>query len=702
MKKVSALALSATIMFSAYSAPTVSAANDISGHWAESEIRSLVGQKIIEGYRDGSFRPNKELTRAEFTALLVRTLDLKLKDSSIRFSDVPAAQWYADDIKIAASNQLVQGYKGEFNPTSYITREDMALMISRSLDYKEINAFEETISFTDKSKINTGQEYQDSIGKLVFLDILNGFPDGSFKPKNAVKRGDTAAILDRMINIFNNPKVVISSVNYNHNFNSFVSKQMTRTPKADGAGIYLASKSMVNYYANPSNFDKNSSEYYQFLDLSKTSGISATEINKNILTNTGTLTNQGQAFIDAGKAHGVNEIYLIAHALHETGNGRSTLASGIPVDSKGNVVVDKNGDMVSKTDPNYQSKIYKIVYNFFGYGAHDSNPLRGGAKYAFDRGWFSPQAAIKGGASEIVKNYIAAGQNSLYKMRWNPDNPGQHQYATHTMWAVSQTTKMSTYYDKLSRYILKYDVPKYVNQPGKTAKPTGASIYHVDSGFVGKNGSVAFIDKTSQLNFREGPTTFFSSIAKLNYGAPVKINGENGGWLNITSGSKTGWVSGEYVDIAVEDSKLSGALGSVNVTNVLNLRKAPSTKFNILDELPNNTPVIIHGQTGNWLKVQTDKYIGWAYKPYINVNMTIASTKSTQTIETPEPITTKLGTTDSLVLLTSSPTSATVVAEIAGNTPVTVMESSGDKVKISFQDQIGWANANKITIHNEG
>src|SRR5690606_23424240 len=124
-------------------------------------------------------------------------------------------------------------------------------------------------------------------------------------------------------------------------------------------------------------------------------GLSAKEVNEKILNNKGNLTGMAQAFIDAGRQYNINEAYLIAHALHETGNGKSALASGIPVDKNGKVTRDSNGKIVEN------SQTAHIVYNMYGYGANDSCPIDCGAKYAFDRGWFTLSESIIGGASSI-------------------------------------------------------------------------------------------------------------------------------------------------------------------------------------------------------------------------------------------------------------------------------------------------------------
>src|SRR5699024_9793668 len=109
----------------------------------------------------------------------------------------------------------------------------------------------------------------------------------------------------------------------------------------------------------------------------------------------GILSGQADAFIKAGQQYGINDIYLISHALLETGDGTSILANGVKY----------NGE---------------TVYNMYGIGAYDSCPIECGAERAYEEGWTTPSKAIIGGAKFIGNDYIKTGQNTLYKMRWNP------------------------------------------------------------------------------------------------------------------------------------------------------------------------------------------------------------------------------------------------------------------------------------------
>ncbi|GGE56091.1 hypothetical protein GCM10011391_38880 [Pullulanibacillus camelliae] len=198
-----------------------------------------------------------------------------------------------------------------------------------------------------------------------------------------------------------------------------------------------ATEDQVIYYVDPDNFDKNSDDYFQFLKLSDAVTFSLNDTQK-LLKGNGSLdgTSQAQAFIDAAKKYNVNEIYLISHAFLETGHGTSDLASGVKY----------NGE---------------TVYNMFGISALDHCAVSCGAEYAYQQGWTTPAKAILGGAQWISDNYIHNGQDTLYKMRWNPASPASHQYASDIGWAVKQTDEIAELYDLLAYHNWVFDVPSY-------------------------------------------------------------------------------------------------------------------------------------------------------------------------------------------------------------------------------------------------
>ena len=183
----------------------------------------------------------------------------------------------------------------------------------------------------------------------------------------------------------------------------------------------------VTEYANEDDIKEamtiNSSNDFQFLPLDSVTGASEDELN-SLLEGKGILEGTGSAFVKAEEMHKVNALYLISHALLETGHGQSELAAGIEVDGT-------------------------KYYNFFGIGAFDHAAVAEGSSHAKKADWSTPEAAIIGGAEFIRANYLDNNQNTLYRMRWNPENPGTHLYATDIEWAEKIASITSSYYNAL-------------------------------------------------------------------------------------------------------------------------------------------------------------------------------------------------------------------------------------------------------------
>nr|WP_255639708.1 glucosaminidase domain-containing protein [Aquibacillus saliphilus] len=194
--------------------------------------------------------------------------------------------------------------------------------------------------------------------------------------------------------------------------------------------------------------------------MSGSAGLSANDL-KPVLANKGILDGTAETFISASNNSNVNEVYLVAHAFLETGNGGSTLANGIYVDQNGNVLRDSNGNLITKSSsaPSGSTK----VYNMFGIAAYDSNPINGATKKAFQEGWTTKEKAIIGGAKWISNKYMdnKYNQNTLYKMKWNPISPGTHQYATDIGWPSKQVARIKSLYDMLPNATLNFDIPKF-------------------------------------------------------------------------------------------------------------------------------------------------------------------------------------------------------------------------------------------------
>ncbi|WP_077597018.1 SH3 domain-containing protein [Oceanobacillus kimchii] len=408
--------------------------------------------------------------------------------------------------------------------TSYVRTDDVELIDSYQENINGYASEDPTNVYSRASKNSSVIKSYKFGSKLRLKTFSNNWYQGTVYVNG---EATTGYFHKSDVNLGAPPKITSVTTNYNYSFKHMVDTQMNGTPKSDGQGLIDATRGEVEFYTNPNNFNESTHHYYQFLVLSNSAGLNVNEINEKVLnSDAGSLEGQAQAFINAGNLYNINEAYLIAHALHETGRGKSTLALGIPVDSKGKVTRNSKGDIAETSSTKH------IVYNMYGYGAIDGCAIECGAKYAFDRQWFSPEESIIGGA-ELIQTYINRGQDTLYKMRWNPISPGYPQYATHVQWATAQTSRIHSIYQLLDNYTIKFDVPSFNNLPSY-----GEDI----KGTVSTTGS--------SLNVRATPSTSSLVLATLRNGATISVIGSDpSGWYQINASGITGWVSAKYINL---------------------------------------------------------------------------------------------------------------------------------------------------------
>lgn len=178
--------------------------SDMAGHWASDNIKYLVGKGIVSGMSDTEFKPEEKVTRAQFAKMLTAALDLEpLKGTSLTFQDVASDSWYHDYIAAAANAGLINGYDDiTFAPDEKISREEMAVIISRALPAEETVALsteniEELMqNFKDKGEIVSWAEQ--GIAVAVSCGIVNGMTEDTFGPQLSASRAEAATIIYRM------------------------------------------------------------------------------------------------------------------------------------------------------------------------------------------------------------------------------------------------------------------------------------------------------------------------------------------------------------------------------------------------------------------------------------------------------------------------------------------------------------------------
>lgn len=246
--------------------------------------------------------------------------------------------------------------------------------------------------------------------------------------------------------------------------------------EASGSGASGITSSQFLSMLDPNNVLYGTREYYQFAVLTNGhSGLTAGQLDTFVANNcsysestygrTSGLRGMGAAFIEAAKSYSVNEVYLLSHAIWESGWGCSELAGGWTPSEDGTVVV--NG----QSYPYYRGTTY---YNFYGIGAYDSNALSAGRAMAVKQGWTSPKLAILGAAQWISSNYLrrnSGAQNTLYLMKFDAIGASKgngiwHQYCTGgNTWVLGISKVMHSCYQDAGRTFdtngLSYNVPHY-------------------------------------------------------------------------------------------------------------------------------------------------------------------------------------------------------------------------------------------------
>ena len=235
---------------------------------------------------------------------------------------------------------------------------------------------------------------------------------------------------------------------------SRMSEELT-TSMPQSRAFVTPSKADLEYYLNPKNFTNSDKGMMQFLRLDTyKGGITESELNSYLNSlpkvngkNT-VFYNQGKAFINAAQKYDIDLVYLVSHAMWETGYGKSVLAQGQTITSYKGKPLDKP----------------VTVYNFFGIGAIDKSANVSGAEASYSNGWTSIEKTIEGSAKWISANYIKSSkynQNTIYKMKFNYDYIW-HQYATDVNWSNGISGIMNniiSMYDTASN--LEFEVPDY-------------------------------------------------------------------------------------------------------------------------------------------------------------------------------------------------------------------------------------------------
>jgi len=175
---------------------------DIAGTWAESNIKLAAGLGWVSGYGDGTFRPDRAVTRAEFTVMLMNALNLPKTNVPLTFSDSEKiGEWARQAIAQAIEAGIVSGYTdGSFRPNAHITRAEMAVMTAAALEsQRSLHLIETQTAFADDEAIPSWAKSR--VAALKELGLIAGKTANRFSPLDQTTRAEAVTVLIRLLEV---------------------------------------------------------------------------------------------------------------------------------------------------------------------------------------------------------------------------------------------------------------------------------------------------------------------------------------------------------------------------------------------------------------------------------------------------------------------------------------------------------------------
>ena len=174
---------------------------DIVNHWANSFINRLIDLKVVNGYEDGTVRPDGTVTRAEAAKILVSARGYnEASEINLTFGDTwEIADWAKGWIQQAINLGIMNGYPEDntFKPSNGLSRKELAAMAMRAYGLGDDSGI--VLTFDDAGTI--AQWAYGYVAKAVSLGIITGYEDNTFLPDRLVTRAEACAIISRCLDI---------------------------------------------------------------------------------------------------------------------------------------------------------------------------------------------------------------------------------------------------------------------------------------------------------------------------------------------------------------------------------------------------------------------------------------------------------------------------------------------------------------------
>ncbi|MCP1183945.1 S-layer homology domain-containing protein [Paenibacillus sp. 1781tsa1] len=179
--------------------------SDVTSHWSRDDVQDLASRLIVQGTGENVFAPDRSITRAEFTAVLLRGLGLHspISTEEASFTDVKTGSWYEDEVQTAVSYGLISGYADDsFRPNSEISRAEALTIVSRAMKLvglAQADASETTSllsTYSDSAKVQAWAA--EPVASAIKQELVQG-ADGKLMSEADISRAQSAAIVKRLL-----------------------------------------------------------------------------------------------------------------------------------------------------------------------------------------------------------------------------------------------------------------------------------------------------------------------------------------------------------------------------------------------------------------------------------------------------------------------------------------------------------------------
>lgn len=179
--------------------------DDVENYWGKEYINNMYSRLVIKGVSKDIYEPERNMTRGEFAAIMVRGLGLILEYGESIYKDVLEDTWYNKYVNTATTYELIEGYgDGNYGPKDYITREQAMVIINNTMEMVGLS-----VAYSEKELDNILSNYidsemlssyaKDSVAICIKAGIVIGDSNNKLTPREYISRGEVATIITRLL-----------------------------------------------------------------------------------------------------------------------------------------------------------------------------------------------------------------------------------------------------------------------------------------------------------------------------------------------------------------------------------------------------------------------------------------------------------------------------------------------------------------------